>query len=151
MSQYRRICPFCGKDITGKLSNDYVIPQEETVKREFSPGVTWGGNYLKETKYIRRFNAYCCEECFVEYERYEAITDKMAAFAIPIGFVLGIAFAIYMRHFKNHMDWGFGTIFACIIGVILGVIVCSIPTMIVNLLHRKKVSYKKACDCNVAG
>lgn len=147
----KRICPFCGVDITGKLSYDRVIPQEETVKREFSPGATWAGNYLQETKHIRRFNAFCCEKCYDEYVKYDKITDKMASIAIPAGIIIGIAFTIYMRNFKNHTEWGIESIFAYIIGIILGVLVCSIPTMIVNLAHRKKVSYKKACECNAAG
>ncbi len=147
----RRICPFCGKDITGNISYDRAIPQEETVRREFAPGVTWGGNYLKETKYVRRFQAFCCKECYEEYEKYDKITDKMASIAIPIGIIVGIAFTIYMRNFKNHTEWGIESIFAYVFGIILGVLVCSIPTMIVNLAHRKKVSYKKACKCNAAG
>ena len=147
----RRICPFCGKDITGNISYDRTIPQEETVRREYSTGANWVWNYLKETKYVRRFQAFCCENCYEEYNKYEKITDKMASICIPIGIVLGITFAIYIRHFKNNMEWGIGTFFACLIYGFIGIVICSIPTMIVNLSHRKKVSYKKACECNVAG
>ena len=151
MAEYKRICPFCGMDITGKISYSRAIPQEETVKREFAPGATWAGNYLKETKYVRHFQAFCCENCYNEYEKYEAITDKMATFAVPIGFIVGVAFTIYMRYFKNNMEFSFGGIIACIIGGVCGVFVCSIPTMIVNLMHRKKCSYKKAKKCNAVG
>ena len=141
------ICPFCGRDI----SNTYrfhTILQEETARREFTPGHTWAGNYLKETKYIRKFYVRCCEECYNEYIKYDAITDKMASFAIPIGFVAGIAYAVYKQYFKNNMDFDFGGLISCILCGIFGVYVFSIPTMIVNLAHRKKCSYKKAKECN---
>lgn len=147
----KRICPFCGADIPGKLYYYRAIPQEETVKREFSPGATWGGNYIKETKYIRQFNALCCEKCYEEYIKYEKITEKMTSIAVPTGIIFGIAFIIYMRNFKNNTEWGIESIFAYIIGMILGALVCSIPTMIVSIAHRKKVSYKKACKCNAVG
>lgn len=141
-------CPFCGKDITNDYRISRTIPQEETARREFSTGHTWAGGYLKETKYIRKFEVLCCKDCYDEYIKYEAITDKMASFAIPIGFIAGIVYTIYMRYFKNNMDFSFGGLIACIIGGILGVFVFSIPTMIVNLAHRKKVSYKRAKQCN---
>ena len=149
--EYKRTCPFCGADITGQLSYDRTIPQEETVKREFTPGFNWGGNYIKETKYVRHFKAFCCEKCYAEYEKYERMTDKIASFAIPIGIVLGIAFVAYTRNIKNNIEWGIDSIFAYVTAIILGVFLCSIPTMIVHLVHRKKVSYKKACECNAAG
>lgn len=147
----KRICPFCGADITGKLSYGRAIDQEETVKREFSPGTTWAGNYIQETKHIRRFKAFCCENCYNEYVKYDKLTDKMASIAIPMGIVVGIVFTVYMRNFKNNTEWGIESIFAYVIGIFFGILVCSIPTIIVNLVHRKKVSYKKACKCNAVG
>ena len=101
-------CPFCGKDITNDYRISRTIPQEETARREFSTRHTWAGGYLKETKYIRKFEVLCCKDCYDEYIKYEAITDKMASFAIPIGFVAGIVYTIYMRYFKNNMDFSFG-------------------------------------------
>lgn len=141
-------CPFCGKDITNDYHISQTIPQEETSDREFSVGNTWAGGYIKETKYIHKFKVLCCEDCYKEYVKYDSVTDKMASFAIPIGFVAGIAFTVYMRYFKNDMDFSFGGLVACILGGILGVFIFSIPTMIVNLAHRKKVSYKRAKECN---
>lgn len=149
--EYKITCPFCGADITGKLSYDRAINQEETVKREFTPGYNWGGNYLKETKYVRHFKAFCCKKCYEEYLKYERITNKMASIAIPIGIIVGIAFTAYMRNIKNSIEFGIDSIFAYIVGILIGIFVCSIPTMIVNLAHRKKISYKKACECNAAG
>lgn len=147
----KRICPFCGADITGKISYERAIDQEETVRREFKPGATWGGNYLQETKYVRHFKAFCCEQCYEEYKKYDRIADKMASIAIPIGIVIGIVFIVYMRNIRKDIEFGIDSIFAYIIGILLGIFVCSIPTMIVNLTHRKKVSYKKACKCNAVG
>ena len=95
------ICPFCGRDITNNYHNFQSIPQEETAHRDFSVGSTWAGGYLKETKYIRKFHVLCCKDCYEEYVKYDAITDKMASFAIPIGFVAGIVFQVYTLFFLN--------------------------------------------------
>lgn len=142
------ICPFCGKDISNTYRLSHSIRQEETVQREFTPGHTWAGNYIKETKYIRKFKVLCCKDCYNEYIKYDAITDKMASFAIPIGFVVGIAYMIHELYFKNNRDFDFEGLIACIIYGIFGVFLFSIPTMIVSLAHRKKCSYKKAKECN---
>lgn len=150
MQNQKITCPFCHRDISDSYRLTHTIPQEETIRREFSPGYTWAGNHIKETKYIRKFEVLCCEDCYNEYIKYEAITDKMAAFAIPIGFIAGIIFAVYLRCFKNNMEFGFGGFVACIIWGVLGIFVFSIPTMIVNLSHRKKVSYKHAKECNAS-
>ena len=72
----------------------------------------------------------------------------MASFAIPIGFVVGIAYMIHELYFKNNRDFDFEGLIACIIYGIFGVFLFSIPTMIVSLAHRKKCSYKKAKECN---
>lgn len=148
MGNNKIICPFCGRDITNNYRNFQSIPQEETAHRDFSIGSTWTGSYLKETKYIRKFHVLCCKDCYEEYVKYDAITDKMASFAIPIGFVAGITFQVYTLFFKTDLDFSFGKLVGCILGGIIGVFVCSIPTMIVNLTHRKKVSYKRAKECN---
>lgn len=142
------ICPFCGKDISNTYRLSHSIRQEETIQREFTPGHTWAGNYIKETKYIRKFKVLCCEDCYKEYIKYDAIANKMASFAIPIGFVAGIAYMIYKLYFKNNRDFDFEGLIACIIYGIFGVFLFSIPTMIVTLTHRKKCSYKKAKECN---
>lgn len=148
MSDNQVYCPFCGKNITNSSSICRTIPQEETVKRDFSPGATWGGNYIKETKYIRRFQVLCCEKCYSEYINCEALTDKMSSYLVPIGFIAGMAFSIYLRYFKSNETVSFGGILGVIISGVLGVFMFSIPTIIVNLAHRKKVSYKKAKACN---
>lgn len=148
MANKKITCPFCGSDITNSYRLSHTIPQEETAKRDFSIERTWGRSYLKETKYIHKFQVYCCENCYEEYVKYDAITDKMASFAIPIGFVAGIIFTVYMQYFKNDMDFSFGGLITCILGGILGIFLFSIPTMIVNLAHSKKVSYKRAKECN---
>lgn len=142
------ICPFCGRDITRNYRISQTIPQEETAHRDFSIDRTWTGSYLKETKYIRKFHVLCCKDCYEEYVKYDAITDKMASFATPIGFVTGVVFQIYMLFLKKDLDFSFGRLVACILGGMIGVFVCSIPTMIVNLAHSKKVSYKRAKECN---
>lgn len=141
-------CPFCNRDITNNYSVSQTIPQEETSRRDFSTGSTWAGNYLKETKYIRKFNVLCCKDCYEEYVKYNAITEKMASFAIPIGFISGIVIRAYLLYFKEGLDFNFGSLVACIIGGILGVLICSIPTAIVNIAHNKKVKYKRAKECN---
>lgn len=147
MCAEKRLCPFCGKDITTTYRLTRIIPQEETIRREFSPGYTIGGNYLRETKYIRKFEALCCEECYDEYKKYATLTDRIAMFAIPIGLILGIAYCAYYRSTHN-FEFGIGTFFHYLIWSLLGVIICSIPTMLVNILHRKKTSYKHAKECN---
>ena len=150
MVEKKVICPFCCRDISNNYSLSRTIPQEEIVQRKFShEHTTWSGSYLKETKYIRKFQVLCCEDCYEEYVKNDAITKKMASFAIPIGLVAGVAFIIYVRYLKNNMDLvSFDGIVACIIGGILGAFVFSIPTAIVNLAHSKKVSYKRAKECN---
>ena len=141
-------CPFCNRDITNNYSVSQTIPQEETSRRDFSTGSTWAGNYLKETKYIRKFHVLCCKDCYEEYVKYNAITEKMASLAIPIGFISGIVIRAYLLYFKEGLDFNFGSLVACIIGGILGVLICSIPTAIVNIAHNKKVKYKRAKECN---
>ena len=141
-------CPFCGKDITNDYSIYQNIHQEEIAHRDFSIGRTWTGSYLKETKFIRKFRVFCCKDCYDEYIKYDAITDKMASFAIPIGFVTGIVFQFYTLFFKKDLDFSFGRPVACLLGGVIGVFICSIPTMIVELIHRKKVSYKRVKECN---
>lgn len=142
----KSICPFCGVEIPSEIG--YAIPQEETASRNYSIESHWSGSYMKETKQIRRFHALCCKDCYEENKKYDKITDKMAKIAIPIGAIVGIAFIVYMRNFKNQIEFGFDSIIAYVLGIFLGILVCSIPTMIVNLGHSKKVSYKKACKCN---
>lgn len=142
------ICPFCGKDITNNYRIYQNILQEETAHRDFSIDRTWAGSYLKETKYIRKFRVLCCKGCYDEYHKYDAITYKMASIAIPIGFVTGFIFQVYTIFFKKDLNFSFGRLGACILGGLIGVFICSIPTIIINLTHSKKVSYKQAKECN---
>lgn len=150
MANNKIICPFCGKDITSNYRIYQTILQEETAHRDFSIDRTWTGSYLKETKYIRKFRVLCCKDCYDEYVKYNAITNKMSSFAIPIGFVAGIVFQVYTLFFKKDLDFSFGRLGACILGGVIGFLVCSIPTIIVNLTHSKKVSYKRAKECNAS-
>lgn len=141
------ICPFCGTDITTTKNNDFVIPQEETAGRYYSTGYTWAGNYLKETKFVRKFEVHCCEQCFKDYEKYEKLTLKMALIAAPLGFIAGIIYTLHWRTNEN-LSFSIGGFFQCILWGFLGVLIFSIPTAIVNLSTRKKVSYKNAEKCN---
>jgi len=88
------IFPFSCRDIVNNYRNFRSIPQKETAHRDFSIGSTWVGSYLKETKYIRKFHVLCCKNCYEEYVKYDAITDKIASFAIPIGLVAGTTFQV---------------------------------------------------------
>lgn len=136
-------CPFCGADITTKKNNDYLIPQEETVGRDYSTGYTWAGGHLKETKYIRKFEVHCCEQCFKNYEKYKKLTLKMALIASPLGFIAGVIYTLYWRANEN-LSFSIGGFFQCLIWGIIGIFLFGIPTAIVNFATRKKVSYKDA-------
>lgn len=136
-------CPFCGKDITNVINIDYIIPQEETVSRDYSTGQTWAGGYLKETKYVRKFEVHCCEQCFKDYKKNEKLTLKMAQIATPIGFIAGIIYTLYWRANEN-LSFSIGGFFQCLMWGVLGVLIFGIPTGIVNLATRKKISYKDA-------
>lgn len=143
----RVLCPFCGKNISETYNQEMTIPQEETTKREYSTGSTWAGGYLKETKYINKFEAHCCENCFNEYQKYDRITLKMAMIATPLGFIAGVIYTLIWRSNEN-LNFTVGVFFQCLIWGVIGSFIFGIPTGIVNLLHRKKCSYKKAQDCN---
>lgn len=147
MSTKRIICPFCGKDITNSYSLTYIIPQEETIRREFSPGCNWGGNYLQETKYIRRFNSLCCAQCYVEYQKSQTLINKITKYTLPIGFVTGVIFCLYRRQISN-IEFSFGGFVGCIISGVIGALLFSLPAVFLNLVHQKKTSYKRALECN---
>lgn len=140
-------CPFCGQNITKTYSLKNIIPQEETIRTEHSLGYTWAGSYRRTTKYQRKFDVLCCEDCYTEFKNAEILTLNMSKVLAPIGFIIGIVYCIYYRN-TNNFEFGIGAIFHCIWFGILGIFIFSIPTLLVNLLLRKKTSYKKAKKCN---
>lgn len=148
MSNKKIICPFCGKDISDEWIFFHSIPQEETISREHSIDSHWfAGSYITETKKVIHFHALCCEECYAEYSKYEKWTNRYAMFALPIGLIVGILVYFFVIH--DGQDVSFGTLVAgIVIYGLLGVLVASIPNIILNLIFSKKTSYDKAKSCN---
>lgn len=134
----RRICPFAEKILLEIYLTIETYTKRRLLEQSFLPVLLGSEITLREPSMFVDSKPFCCKECYKEYEKYDKITDKMASIAIPIGIIAGIAFTIYMRNFKNHTEWGIESIFAYVFGIILGVLVCSTPTIIVNLAHRKK-------------
>lgn len=146
MDTNRIICPFCGIDITEKLSREF-LEQEETVSRDFSFESNWAGSYMKETKYTRKFIVYCCKHCYEEHKNGERISDKYSTFAIPIGFLLGFSYFIY-RIIIEDLSISFGVIIGPILYGIIGVVLFAIPNIFIYLIYAKRTSYKHAKKCN---
>lgn len=141
------ICPFCGKDITREHSSLHSIQQEETAKRDFSIERTWAGSYMKETKSVRYFSVFCCEQCYNEFQKYEKWSDKYIMFSAPIGFIAGISYSIYIIVTKN-LTVSFGQIVVSVLFGVLGIFIFSFPNLILYILYGKRTSYKNALKCN---
>ena len=142
MDNYDVKCPFCGKSIVGQPL--YKLPFEETVKRDYNIGRTWAGSYLQETKHKIRFNVRCCKECYEEDEKAENIMMKYIMFAAPTGILAGIGWHLYLV-FEKGKDFSF---IAMIICAVIGMFLFTSPNMFVNLMFKKRTSYKHAEKCN---
>lgn len=148
MSNKKIICPFCGKDISDEWMFFHSIPLEETINREHSIDSHWAtGSYLTETKYVRHFNALCCDKCYDEYSKYEKWTDRYAMFALPIGLIAGILVYFLVIYDSQYVNFG-KLIAGVIICGLLGLLVFGIPNIILTFIFSKKTSYDKAKSCN---
>lgn len=142
MNNYDVKCPFCGKSILGQPI--YKLPFEETVKRDYNIKNTWTGGYLQETKHKMRFNVRCCKECYEEDEKVENFMMKYIMFAAPIGILAGIGWHLYLV-FVNGRSFSF---ISMIIYAVIGLFLFASPNIIVNLMLKKRTSYKHAEKCN---
>lgn len=137
------ICPFCGADITESRKWNQAIPQEETVKRDYSMTSRWSGSYITETKYKRNYRALCCTKCYDEHNSYEKKSSIYIKFSAPVCSIAAMIFFIVINE-AGFWAYIYGTIIYGIIGLLLS----ALPLLVTNLIFGKRTSYKHAEKCN---